>query len=116
GKAYVAERDPDAADEKRDVLLDTLPAMGLSDTVEISHLLHAWEVLRIAGVSLDNGTAPKQPESEPASEKQMGCLADLADRKGFSAAEGRFTKAQASEIIDSLQNGTYDPAKYDLPF
>jgi len=55
----------------------------------------------------------------PASDKQLRYMAKLLDEKHIDVSahpDGPFTKEQASEIIDALQAGTYDPAKYRVPF
>jgi hypothetical protein len=56
------------------------------------------------------------PFSDVASDKQMAYIASLSDSKGVVAPDGPLTKVQASEVIDSLQNGSYDPDKWTVPF
>lgn len=99
-------------------LLEGLNAIGCTDVVEQGQLLACLDTLREAGASLGNGSSVKPaPDNEPASERQIAYIAKLADDKGYPAPDGPLTKAQASEVIDALQKGTYDPDKYaSVPF
>ena len=101
-------------DTEGEAMIAALNSMGLTDKVEQDHLMQSLTVLRTLGVTDSNGATPAQPE--PASQKQLDYIAKLADEKSYAAPEGPFTKAQASEIIDTLQKGTYDQAKWEVPF
>ena len=60
------------------------------------------------------GTAPG---SEPATDKQTAYIQRLCDEKQQVHPDGPLTTAQASDIIDSLHAGTYDPKKWvEVPF
>lgn len=99
-------------------LTASLDGIGLTDKIEQAQLIACLEALAEAGASLPstNGAKP-QAESEPASDKQLAFIRDLCDRKGVVApGDVPLTKEQASEIIDSLNAGTYDPDKWTAPF
>jgi hypothetical protein len=110
-KAYVGGRlDAEQATEK-------LAECGISDPVDLAYLLASLDVLKEWGATL-----PAEPkangESEKASEKQAALIVTLCKRHNQPAPEALdvLTKAQASEIIDALDNGTYDAAKWTVPF
>lgn len=108
-KAYVAGHlEPDA-------LGTALGECGITDPVDIGYLTACLDVLNAWGapVPAENGS---QPAEQPASDKQMQLIRDLMVRGNVTGAtpEG-LTKAQASQVIDELQAGTYDPQKWQ-PF
>jgi hypothetical protein len=93
-----------------------LDAMGLSDSVDTDRLLVALAVIRDLGAAVPAETngAPKPPDL--ASEAQWTLLRKLATERKLEPPEGPLTKPQAHEVIDSLKAGTYDPAKWSVPF
>jgi nucleotide-binding universal stress UspA family protein len=108
-KAYVAgliERD-DAH-----VALETI---GIIDHVDRAFLFSALDVLREWGVSAPT-MSERVVEEQPATEKQLDYLRKLAEGKGAPVPDKQLTKASASEAINELQNGTYDPEKWCVPF
>lgn len=70
--------------------------------------LSAGQQLRVEPVGV--------PFAEPATEKQLAFISDLAYQKNVDAPDGPLSKAQASEVIDALQKGTYEPDKWTVPF
>lgn len=115
-KAYV---NATGDEPNREALCESLDEIGCTDTVDQAHLLAALDLLRLYGVPAPKATQaePKpDPETEPATERQMAFLASLADEKGTLAPDGPLTKAQASQAITELQNGPYDPDKWRAPF
>jgi hypothetical protein len=95
-----------------------LEALGISDPIDVAFLLNALDVLREWGVSAPTMTERVVKQAEFASDKQQTLIRDLCERKNQQppSAMGALTKASASEIIDSLQNGTYDFEKWNVPF
>ena len=97
---------------------EVLRRIGLADPTDTAHLIAAWDFLRESGAEPPTETAPAReaPDQQPASDKQWTFLRKLADEKGATAPDGPLSKAQASEAIDELQAGTYDPDKWTVPF
>jgi hypothetical protein len=113
-KAYVAGA---FEDDGETGLLAQLERIGLNDPVDADYLRECLDVLRTYGGALPAANGKPRPESEKASEKQTQLIADLCKRKNVAPPDvSVLTKAQASEIIDALDKGTYDPAKYSIPF
>jgi hypothetical protein len=113
-KAYVAGAiEPEA-------MVAALEAVGISDPVDTAFLLAALDVLREWGVAAPTmSERVAEAKDEPASSKQLNYMTRLLVEKGVGhddRPDGPFTKEQASEIINALQAGTYDPAKYRVPF
>lgn len=112
-KAYVAGRiEPDA-------LTAALEAVGISDPVDTAFLLAALDVLRewgVAAPTMSERVAREDPSQQPASKAQLDYIGRLCDEKQAERPDEPLSKAEASEIIDALQAGTYDPAKYHVPF
>ena len=108
-KAYVAGAlEPEG-------LSAALNACGISDPVDIDYLTECLNVLNAWGASVPaetNGTT----KDEPASDKQMQLIRDLMVRKQITGATPEaLTKSKASDVINDLQAGTYDPHKWQ-PF
>ena len=110
-KAYVAGR---LTDEEFGLQLD---AMGLADDVDTDRLLVSLAVIRDLGA---------QPPAEPAnggekvpdkaSDAQLALIAKLVQEKNVAAPDLPLTKVDAHAIIDSLKSGSYDAAKWTVPF
>jgi hypothetical protein len=108
-KAYVAEQ-CDAV-----TFTAALDGFGIKDPVDTVFLVAALDVLREWGVSAPTMTE-RVVEEQPATEKQLDYLRKLAEEKGAPVPDKPLTKATASEAINELQNGTYDPEKWCVPF
>jgi hypothetical protein len=108
-KAYVAE----AIDDER--FLVELTKCGLTDPVDKAFLVSSLDVLREWGVSAPT-MSERVVEEQPATDKQLDYLRKLAEEKGAPVPDKPLTKATASEAINELQNGTYDPEKWCVPF
>ena len=113
-KAYVAG----AIDSE--AMVAALESAGISDPVDTAFLLSALDVLKEWGVAAPNLTerlARENGTNEPASDKQRALIADLCRRKNVSQPDlAGLTKPKASELIDSLNDGSYDPQKWSVPF
>jgi hypothetical protein len=119
-KAYVAgEFHPSHPDEPsaRAILGQRLSAVGISDPVDITFLAASLDVLREWGVSAPTMSEriTEAQKDEPASQKQLDWIAKLVGDKGWPMPEG-LSKEKASQAIDELQAGTYDPEQWELPF
>ena len=110
-KAYVAGA------LTRDEAVTELNAFGLTDEVDIVYLLAALDVVRLRGAAL-----PAEPANggekvpDKASDAQLALIAKLVKDKNVAAPELPITKQDAHVIIDTLKNGTYDAAKWSVPF
>jgi hypothetical protein len=113
-KAYVAGS---LTDEE---LYEALNTCGITDQVDQSFLRASLDVLKEWGVTaptMSERVARENGEPEKASDKQAALIATLCKRHNQPLPEvPGLTKAQASEIIDALDKGTYDPAKWTIPF
>jgi len=114
-KAYVAG-DMDAPN-----LRTILGNLGATDTVDQSHLLNCLDVLRTYGAPAPSATRPNgaADQPKPMSPAQRSRIErDCKDRgwepPDFAAVP--LTMPQASEIIQSIADGTYDPARWRPPF
>jgi hypothetical protein len=89
--------------------------IGCADTVDQALLLAALDTLKEHGQTEPSYTEKRQTEKP--TEAQTSYIGKLADERGFTAPDlAGVTRAQASEIIDSLRNGTYDQSKWEIPF
>jgi hypothetical protein len=114
-KAYVAGA---FEDDGETGLLAQLERIGLNDPVDADYLRECLDVLRTYGGAFPAPNGKPRPESDLASDKQKGLIRDLCQRKNQPEPEDfeLLTKKQASEAIDALDKGTYDPAKWRVPF
>jgi hypothetical protein len=111
-KAYVGGKlDAEQATER-------LAECGITDPVDLAYLLASLDVLKEWGAGLPaepNGSAPKK-----ATEGQVSYIVDLLKRGQHGPlAEGdlrALTFDRASQLIDALKSGSYDPAEWDVPF
>lgn len=94
-----------------------LESCGISDPIDVSFLLCSLDVLKEWGVA-----APTMSERvttakvEPASDKQWALIRRLCSEQNVPEPDTSLTKAQASQVIDELQAGTYDAQKWAVPF
>jgi hypothetical protein len=111
-KAYLARTITREAAEK---LMD---GFGQTDEVDRQQLFAALDTVQMFGAQ-----APPEPKpandwrAEPMTNPQRNKITGLCDTQKvvYPDFEG-LTKGQASEIIESLQAGTYDPDKWSIPF
>jgi hypothetical protein len=116
-KAYVAGR------VESEAMFTALEGVGISDPVDTAFLLAALDVLREWGVSAPTMTervAAANGEPKKATEGQVSYIVDLL-KKGkhgpLAEADLRaLTFDSASELIDSLKDGSYDASAWDVPF
>jgi hypothetical protein len=98
-------------------MIAKLQGVGISDPVDTAFLLASLDVLREWGVAAPTmGERITEAKVEPASDKQWTLILDLAQRKNVQPPDAKLTKAQASQVIDELQKGTYDPKAWSVPF
>jgi len=72
--------------------------------------------VRLSGGQQFRVDAEGLTEPQSVTDKQLAFIDRLCDEKQVIRPDGPLSKAQASEIIDSLQAGTYDPGKWSVPF
>jgi hypothetical protein len=119
-KEFVRSKQEDD-DERAEAFREALAAIGLTDRLEADSLIACLEVLRVTGGALPaeptNGGAGKPPEK--ASDAQVRLVQKmLAERQQVPLAEQdirNLTKARASQLIDAIGAGTYDPNEWDVP-
>ena len=87
---------------------------GITDPVDTAYLLHSLDVLKEWGASLPD--EPQAKTDEQATPKQLDLIRSLCGRKELAPPHLPLTKAQASEIIDSIDRGTYEAEKWAVPF
>ena len=120
GKTYVASPlDAAELDSEAERLYGLLEAIGCTDHVEQKQLLAAWNVLRATGGTVPAEAAPSQEhraKDEPASDAQLAYIAKLVKDSGVPAPDLPLSKARASEVIETIKAGTYDPVKWAVPF
>jgi hypothetical protein len=113
GKQYVGGQ------MNEDELRVALDSIGMTDPTDIARWVAALDIITATGAALPtvNGASErKDPATEPATDAQWTLLRRLATEKKQPAPDGPLTKAQAHEIIDTLKAGTYDAAKWSIPF
>lgn len=97
-----------------------LETMGIRDAVDAGSWLNALGIIRDGGGEAPaetNGSA--KPKAEPATDAQFKLISKLLDEKGVNPDDfpnKPLTKQDAHEVIDSLKSGSYDPAKWTVPF
>ena len=105
--------------ESDDAFRAALDLIGCTDKLEQEWLLASLKTMTTWGVQANPkllGNGKPDAASEPASEKQLAFLASLADEKGTLAPDRPLSKAEASQAIDELRAGSYDPDKWRAPF
>lgn len=113
-KAYVAGH------IEAETLPERLASFGVNDPTDVAFLLAALDVLREWGVAEPTmAERVAAAKVEGASEKQADYIKQLVREKGVKEPPDLLglTKAQASQLINELQRGEYDPAKWlAVPF
>ena len=108
-KAYVAEQ----VDAEQ--FTAGLATCGISDPIDVAFLLSALDVLREWGVQAP--TMAERVADEKMSDKQRDYIAKLAAEKRVTPPDTLgLTKAKASELINALQNDSYEPEQWVVPF
>ena len=97
-------------------LFELLDDIGARDTVEQAQLLASLHALQRFGAAAPKASEPEKNGNEPASDAQRRFLAKLADERGTTAPDYPLTKAQASQVIEQLKAGTYNPGEWTVPF
>jgi len=112
-KAYVAGQ------VEAETMTASLEACGITDPIDLAFLLSSLDVLRewgVAAPTMSERVAREDASQQPASDKQRDYIAKLCEEKQLERPDEPLSKAEASEIIDAIQKGTYDPAKWRVPF
>jgi hypothetical protein len=110
-KAYVAGQ----IDEE--TMAERLKGCGITDSVDIDFLTVSLNVLREWGVSAPTmSERVAEAKVETASDKQWALIRRLCEEKAVPVPDQALTKAEASEAITAIQNGSYDPEKWAVPF
>jgi hypothetical protein len=116
-KAYVA-----GAIEAEE-MAEAMESCGITDAVDRAFLIASLDVLKEWGVAAPTMTervARENGEPKKATEGQAKFVMDLLVRGNHPPlAEGdirSLTFDRASELIDALKSGGYDPAAWDVPF
>jgi hypothetical protein len=92
-----------------------MAVIGCTDNIDQGLLIEALDVLREFGQTEPTYTEKRQTEKPTSA--QVSYIGRLCAERELTAPDlAGVTRAQASEIIDSLQRGTYDEAKWALPF
>lgn len=98
-------------------LFAELDSIGLRDEVDQGLLLASLDIVKAFGGEAPKAagaSAPKMPEQP--SDAQQKLIARLCKEKNHVEPDWIASKEQASEIITALQNGSYNPAAYSVPF
>lgn len=88
---------------------------GIKGAVDMAQLLASLDVLREWGGPLPE-SPPAQPKPEPATQPQLDGILRRCKDKQLAPPDQPLTKAQASEIISTMDAGSYDPDKWRTPF
>ena len=95
-----------------------LADMGMTDAVDTSRLIAALDLIREYGATLP--TEPRgngaRPDDNAATDAQLALIADLVQKHKLEPPDMPLTKADASAIITDMKAGSYDAAKWKVPF
>jgi hypothetical protein len=92
-----------------DTVRADLESVGLTDEVDVTRLIAAWDILHSAGAPAPSEQSGNgKVKDEAATDAQLTLVRKLAQEKNQQVPDGPFTKAQAHEIIDTMKAGTYD--------
>ena len=104
-KAYVAGAiEPEELREK-------LHGCGISDDVDVSYLTHTLDILREWGAAVPaepNG----QREDVAATDAQWARIRRDCEKANLAPPVGPLTKSAASEVIQQLERGEYEPVPF----
>ena len=111
GSRYIRGADEPDDDEYR----NRLDVLGCTDDTEVAWMLAGWRVLRE-----ERAAAPGEPvasraaekESRPASDAQWKRIRDDCKRANLEVPQGPLSMRQASETIEALAAGTYEPVPF----
>jgi len=104
-----------AAEPKTDEYREMLNLLGCTDDTEVTWLIASWTVLRE-----EKAAAPGEPvasraaatEEKPASDRQWERIRRDCKTAGVEVPQGPLTMRQASETIEQLAAGTYEPVPF----
>jgi hypothetical protein len=108
GKQYVGgQMDADA-------LRAALDSIGMTDPTDTARWVAALDIITATGAVVPHENGARK--DEPATEAQVKLIGSLVESKQVPMPALPLSKAQAHEIIDTLKAGTYDAAKWSVPF
>ena len=90
-------------------------AIGCLDDTEISWMLTGWAILREEGAQVPDspqGSRAAATEEKPASDRQWERIRRDCKSAGVEVPQGPLTMRQASETIEQLAAGTYEPVPF----
>jgi hypothetical protein len=96
-----------------------LDEIGCGDVFERAHLLACLDTLREYGqpATTEREAYSERRKREPLTDPQRARIIRDCDAHSLPYPDfDALTKAQASEVIQSLEQGTYDPDKWTVPF
>ena len=91
---------------------ERLAAMGLTDDVDTDRFLAALGILRELGASEPVASRAAATEERPASDAQWNRIRRDCKAAGVEVPQGPLTMRQASETIEQLAAGTYEPVPF----
>ena len=95
-----------------------LHAIGCLDDTEISWMLTGWAILREEGAQIPDSlvaaraAAAETWRDEPASDAQWNKIRRECKEANKEVPQGPLNKGQASDIIEALAAGTYEPVPF----
>lgn len=96
-----------------------LESFGCTDMVDQGYLLAAWDTIQTYGAPAPtNAAAPPAPKlMSPAQKRriELDCKDRGWQQPDFEALP-TITMDEASQIIDSIKDGSYDAARWNPPF
>jgi len=91
---------------------ERLARIGLTDAVDTSHWLAAIEIERELGAAEPVASRAAATEERPASDAQWNRIRRDCKTAGVEVPQGPLTMRQASETIEALAAGTYEPVPF----
>ena len=93
-----------------------LTAIGCTDVTDTAQLLAAWDVLREYGAPAPQTTRQDAPP-KLVSPAQRARIEKTAKERNYTLPDfENLTMAQASEVIQTMDSGEYDAARWVVPF
>lgn len=98
-----------------EALTQRMNEIGCTETLDQDLLVAALDTLKEYGATEPAYTEKRNTEKP--TDAQANYIKRLAGEKGYEVPDlAGCTRVQASEIIDTMNRGTYDPEKWSLPF
>lgn len=120
-KAYVAGKLGEPGEG--DLLAQKLAECGMTDVIEADYLRSSLDVIREWGASVPVEQNGKREDDKATDAQRARIRRDLRDKLKRHpdeieavAGEPTLTKAKASDLIEAIVEGRYDPAQWAVPF